>query len=91
MLGNKNQGQGIFSSVSLMILVSSWTSFQSVVGSIRVVDDISLSVPVYKGYINKETAQEVSIPEKFHTASFSSKYSAPPILIASSIFIITAI
>ena len=47
MLGNKNQGQGIFSSVSLMMLISSWTSVQSVVGSSRAVDDISLSVPSF--------------------------------------------
>ena len=90
MLGNKNQGQGIFSSVSLMILVSSWTSFQSVVGSSRAIDDISLSVPVFNGYINKETSKKVYIPEKIYTASSSSKYLAPPIFIGSSIFIASA-
>ena len=65
MLGNKNQGQGILSSVSLMTLVYSWASFKSVVGSSRAVDDISLSVPVFKNYFNKETSREVSIPKKF--------------------------
>ena len=29
MLGNKNQGQGILSSVGLMLLVSSWTSYKA--------------------------------------------------------------
>jgi len=90
MLGNKSQGQGIFSSVSMMILVSYWTSFQSTLGSSRVVDDISLSVPVFKNYISKESSKDVSIPEKIYTASFSSKYLIPPILIGSSIFIASA-
>ena len=90
MLGNKNQGQGILSSVSLMVLISSWTSFQSVVGSSRAVDDISLSVPVFKSYISKETSKDVSIPEKIYTSSSSLKYLAPPIIIGSSIFIASA-
>ena len=42
MLGNKMQGQGIFSSVGLMMLISSWTTVKSLVGSSRAVDDISL-------------------------------------------------
>ena len=90
MLGNKDQGQGILSSVSLMVLISSWSSFQSVMGSSRAVDDISLSVPVFKSYFSKETSKEVSIPEKIYTSSSSSKYLVPPIIIGSSIFIASA-
>ena len=91
MLGNKNRGQGILSSVSLMILISSWTTVQSLVGSSRAVDDISLSVPVFKNYItNKSLSTKDMIPEEIYTSSSSTKYLIPPLLIGSSIFVASA-
>ena len=91
MLGNKNQGQGILSSVGLMMLISSWTTFQSLVGSSRAVDDISLSVPVFKNYTtNKSFSKKDMIPDKIYTSSSSTKYLIPPFLIGSSIFIASA-
>ena len=54
MLGNKTQGQGILSSVGLMMLISSWTTVQRLVGSSRAVDDISLSVPMFKNYTTNQ-------------------------------------
>ena len=88
MLGNKTQGQGIFSSVGLMMLISSWTTVTSLVGSSRAVDDISLSVPMFKNYTtNKGLSKKGMIPDKIYTSSSSAKYLIPPFLIGSSIFI----
>ena len=91
MLGNKTQGQGILSSVGLMMLISSWTAVQNLVGSSRAVDDISLSVPVYKNYFNnKNSSNGDIIPDKIYTSSSSTKYLIPPLLIGSGIFIASA-
>ena len=91
MLGNKTQGQGILSSVGLMMLISSWTTVQSLVGSSRAVDDISLSVPIFKNYTtDKSLSKKNLIPDKIYTSSSSAKYLIPPILIGSSIFIASA-
>ena len=91
MLGNKTQGQGILSSVGLMMLISSWTTVQSLVGSSRAVDDISLSVPMFKNYTtNRSLSKKDMIPDKIYTSSSSAKYLIPPILIGSSIFIASA-
>jgi len=91
MLGNKAQGQGILSSVGLMMLISSWTTFQSLLGSSRAVDDISLSVPVFKDYTpNNTLPKSNAIPEKIYTSSSSAKYLIPPLLIGSSIFVSSA-
>ena len=91
MLGNKTQGQGILSSVGLMMLISSWTTVKSLVGSSRAVDDISLSVPMFKNYTaNNGLSKKDMIPDKIYTSSSSAKYLIPPILIGSSIFIASA-
>ncbi len=88
LLGNKDQGQGIFSSVSLMMLISSWTSVRGIIGSSRAVDEISLSVPVFKSYNSSDNApKKISLPDKIYTSSSSSKYLIPPLLIGSGIFI----
>ena len=91
MLGNKTQGQGILSSVGLMMLISSWTTVQSLVGSSRAVDNISLSVPIYKNYTaNSSSSKKSMIPDKIYTSSSSAKFLIPPMLIGSSIFIASA-
>ena len=91
MLGNKTQGQGILSSVGLMMLISSWTTVQGLVGSSRVVENISLSVPIFKNYTaNKSVPKKDMIPDKIYTSSSSAKYLIPPMLIGSSIFIASA-
>ena len=91
MLGNKTQGQGILSSVGLMMLISSWTTVQSLLGSSRAVDEISLLVPKFKNYnTNKSLTKKNMIPDNIYTASSSAKYLIPPMLIGSSIFIASA-
>ena len=91
MLGDKTKGQGILSSVGLMMLISSWTTVQSLVGSSRAVDDISLTVPVFKNYTtNKSLSKKDMIPDKIYTSSSSTKYLIPPFLIGSSIFVASA-
>ena len=90
-LGNKMQGQGILSSVGLMMLISSWTTVKSLVGSSRAVDNISLSVPMFKNYTtDKGLSKKDMIPDKIYTSSSSAKYLIPPMLIGSSIFIASA-
>tara|TARA_B100000900_G_scaffold169749_1_gene144181 strand:+ start:990 stop:2015 length:1026 start_codon:yes stop_codon:yes gene_type:complete len=90
-LGNKMQGQGILSSVGLMMLISSWTTVKSLVGSSRAVDDISLSVPIFKNYTtNERLSKKDMVPDKIYTSSSSAKYLIPPVLIGSSIFIASA-
>ena len=91
MLGDKMQAQGILSSVGLMMLISSWTTVKSLVGSSRAVDDISLSVPMFKNFnSNNGLSKKDRIPKKIYTSSSSAKYLIPPILIGSSIFITSA-
>ena len=91
MLGNKNQGQGILSSVGLMLLVSSWTSYSSHTGSSRAVDDVSSSVPIFKSYAkNKKKIGYPKIPDEIYISSSSSKYLIPPLLICSGVFIASA-
>ena len=91
MLGNKTKGQGILSSVGLMMLISSWTTVQSLVGSSRAVDNISWSVPIYKNYTtNSSSSKKDMIPDKIYTSSSSAKFLIPPMLIGSSIFIASA-
>ena len=91
MLGNKTQGQGILSSVGLMMLISSWTTVQQLVGSSRAVDNISLSVPIYKNYTAySRSSKKDMIPDKIYTSSSSAKFLIPPMLIGSSIFIASA-
>ena len=92
MLGNKTQGQGILSSVGLMMLISSWTTVQRLVGSSRAVDNISLSVPMFKNYTtNRSSSKKDMIPDKIYTSSSSVKYLIPPVVIGAGVFIISSL
>ena len=93
LLGEKNQGQGILSSVSLMMLISSWAPAKDLIGSSRALDDVSLSVPVNNNYIDgvtKKLPRNNQLPDEIYTSSSSAKYIVPPLLIGSSIFIASA-
>ena len=92
-LGEKNKGQGILSSVGLMMLISSWGTAENLIGSSRALDNVSLSVPVQKNYIGwnpKKLPKNSQIPDEIYTSSSSSKYFIPPLLIGASIFIASA-
>ena len=89
-LGEKGKGQGIFSSVGLMMLISSWTGVEKLVGNSRAVDNISTSIPMHKDYddgTNKHLIKKNQLPKEISTSSSSTKYIIPPLLIGVGVFI----
>ena len=90
-LGNKNKGQGILSSVGLMFLIASWSQVDQLIGnSNRVLDVESLSVPVNNNFTDGNSIvlkKNQKLPVKMIITSSSMKYLFPPLMIGSSIFI----
>ena len=86
-LGEKNKGQGIFSSVGLMLLISSWTGVEKLVGNSRAIENISNSIPMYKNYNDGSLLRNNQLPERISTSSSSFKYAVPPLLVGTGIFI----
>ena len=91
LLGNKNKGQGILSSVGLMLLIASWSQVDQLIGkSNRVLDVESLSVPVNNNFTDGNSIlldKGKKLPVKMSLASSSMKYLVPPLIIGSGIFI----
>ena len=86
-LGEKNKGQGVFSSVGLMLLISSWTGVEKLVGNSRAIENISNSIPMHKNYNDGGLSRNNQLPEKISISSSSAKYAVPPLLVGTVIFI----
>ena len=92
MLREWDKGQGILTSVGLMVLIGSWGKVESFVdGSDRFIDSEGTSIPLYNNYeennSHKDLANGDQIPKKMNVRSSSLKYSIPPLLIGAGIFI----
>ena len=90
LLGNKNKGQGVLSSVGLMFLIASWSSVDNLMGNNRILDIESISIPVNNNFTDGNSIlleKGQRLPEKMEITSSSVKYLIPPLLIGSSIFI----
>ena len=78
-----NNGQGILSSVGLMLLISNWAKVDQLVGSNRVIDNYSSSVPLFSDY-NKNKDR---MPNNVSVSYSSVKYIIPPVIVASGVFL----
>ena len=91
MLREWDKGQGILTSVGLMVLIGSWGKVESFVDGNRFIDSEGTSIPLYNNYeennSHKDLANGDQIPKKMNVRSSSLKYSIPPLLIGAGIFI----
>ena len=90
-----DEGQGILSSVGLMMLIANWAKVENLVGSNRIVDNYSSSMPITKNYsdknINYELAKKDRMPTRLSVSSSSDKYVIAPLVIGAGIFITSAL
>ncbi len=89
MLGEKQKGQGILSSVGLMLLIGSWSKVDRLVGNSRVLDIESASIPLYNNYSSGNTIeldQKDQLPKNMSISSSSIKYVLPPLIIGAGVF-----
>ena len=83
-----NKGQGILSSVGLMMMVGNWAKVQELVGHKRVIENESSSIPLYKNMdSNHELKKKDKIPMHLSLSHSSVKYLIPPIVIGTGVFI----
>lgn len=88
LLDEWNLGQGILSSVGLMALIVTWTKVEQFVGRNRVMDNESVSIPLYKDMqSNHVLKKKDKMPSKISFTHSSIKYWVPPLVIGSGIFI----
>lgn len=90
-LGDKNKGQGILSSVGMMVLIASWSKVEYLVGnSNRMLDIESISVPVSNNYTDGNSIvlkKDQKLPESVSATSSSLRFLIPPIFVGTSVFI----
>ena len=95
LLKDWNKGQGILSSVGLMVLITNWAKVEQFAGSSRFVDNYSVSIPSVKNYNNENKKLGLSksdkMPSSLTLSSSSEKYILAPILIGGGIFITSAL
>jgi len=83
-----NNGQGILSSVGLMMLIGNWAKVEQLVGKNRVIENESSSIPLYKDMeTNHELKKRDKIPAHLSLSYSSIKYLIPPIIIGAGVFI----
>ena len=62
-----DKGQGILTSVGLMVLIGSWSKVEDLVGNNRFLDNEGTSIPLYKNFV--ETLQN-SLGKTVQTGEF---------------------
>jgi len=91
MLREWDKGQGVLTSVGLMVLIGYWGKVESFVDGNRFIDSEGTSIPLYNNYeennSHKDLANNDRIPKKMNFRSSSLKFSIPPLLIGASIFV----
>ena len=91
MLREWDKGQGILTSVGLMVLIGSWSKVEDLVGNKRFLDNEGISIPLYKNYKHKNSNTELTnndqIPAQMNVSSSAMKYIIPPIFIGTGIFL----
>ena len=91
MLKEWDKGQGVLTSVGLLMLISYWSKVEYLVGGNRFIYPEGTSIPTYKNYqlINSvpNLTKPDKIPEKMSISSNSSRFMLPPIAISVAIFV----
>ncbi len=83
-----NKGQGILSSVGLMMLIGNWAKVEQLVGKNRVIDSESSSIPLYKDMdINHQLKKKDKVPAHLSLSHASIRYLIPPLIIGTGVFI----
>ena len=83
-----NKGQGVLSSVGLMLMIGNWAKVEALVGKNRVKDNVSSSIPLYKDMeSNYELKKNDKIPTDLSLSHSSVRYLIPPIIIGVGVFI----
>ena len=90
MLREWDKGQGVLTTVGLMVLIGSWGKVESLVGGNRFMDSEATSIPLYNNYEKNNSHTDLTrgdqIPANMNIRSSSLKYSIPPLLIGAGIF-----
>ena len=89
MLKEWKDGQGILSSVGLMMLIGSWAVVDRLAGEKRFMDNESTFIPLYNNFDhnNHELKNQDKIPSELNFSNSSIEYLIPPLIIGSSIFL----
>ena len=94
MLREWDVGQGVLTSVGLMVLIGSWGKVESLVAGQnihRFMDSEATSIPLYNNYEKNNSHTDLTkgdqIPGNMNIRSSSLKFSIPPLLIGASIFV----
>tara|TARA_B100000214_G_scaffold116805_2_gene82499 strand:+ start:1094 stop:2164 length:1071 start_codon:yes stop_codon:yes gene_type:complete len=91
MLKEWNKGQGIFSSVGLMLLIGSWAKVDQLIGKERLLDNVGTSIPIYKNYKQENFSPELTkndkIPTHMNISDSSIRYLIPPLAIGAGVFL----
>ncbi len=91
MLKEWDKGQGVLTSVGLLMLISYWSKVESLVGGNRFIYPEGTSIPTYKNYQLSNSVPNLTkpdkIPEKMSISSNSSRFMLPPIAISVAIFV----
>jgi len=83
-----NKGQGILSSVGLMLLIGNWAKVDQLMGTNRVLVNESSSIPLYKDMdTDHKLTKKDKIPAHLSLSHSSIRYLVPPLVIGSGIFI----
>ncbi len=91
MLREWDKGQGVLSSVGLLALIATWGKVNAIVGSNRIVESEASSLPMYQNYggnkVQSQANKNNKIPSTLNLKSNSLKYTIPPLIIGSGVFI----
>ena len=86
-----NKGQGILSSVGLMLLIGSWAKNEQLIGKSRLLDNEGTSVPLFRNYshenIRPELIRDDKLPAHMVVSYSSARYLIPPLIIGAGIFL----
>ena len=83
-----SKGQGVLSSVGLMLLIGNWAKVDQLVGTNRVLVNESSSIPLYKDMdADHKLTKKDKIPAHLSLSHSSIRYLLPPLVIGSGIFI----
>ena len=87
-----SNGQGILTSVSLMVIISNWAKVEELVGKNRIIENESSSIPLYKNIeTNHQLKKKNKIPAKLSLSHSAVEYLIPPIVIGAGVFIISSL
>ena len=91
MLREWDKGQGVLSSVGLMLLIGSWATVEQLIGKNRLLDNEGTSIPIYKNYKQENLSPELTksdkIPTHMTVSHSSIRYLISPLAIGAGVFL----